>query len=105
GPKSRLSQGDVSIEYDVDKHVLTAYFKGNEEWSISLKDHIFEMVGGSEAGNYVTLNPQDMVIEAQSQNLRIKVIMREFYGGLEPSLGEVSIYNVGVSVLVGVSGT
>ena len=105
GPKSRLSQGDVSIEYDVDRQVLTACFKGNEEWSVSLKDHIFEIVGGSEAGTYVTLNPQDMIIEAQSQNLRIKVIMHEFYGGLDPSSGEVLIYNVGVSVLVGVSST
>ena len=69
------------------------------------EDHIFEIVGGSETGTYVTLNPQDMVIEAESQNLRIKAIMREFYGGLDPSLGEVSIYNVRLSVLVGVSGT
>lgn len=105
GPQVRFSQGDVSVEYDMDKEGVIIYFRGNKEWYVSLNDYITEIAGKSEVSPSIILEPEDMVIQAQTDHLKIKVVMTRLYGGLDPATGKVEIYDVELMVLIGVSGT
>lgn len=105
GPQVSLSQGDVSLEYDMDKESVAVYFKGDKEWHISLNDYITEIAGKSGVSPSITLAPEDMIIQTQTDHLKIKLVMTRLYGGLDPDTGKAEIYDVELLVLIGVSGT
>jgi hypothetical protein len=70
-----------------------------------LNDYITEIAGKSGVSPSIILEPEDMVIQAQTDHLKIKVVMTRLYGGLDPVTGKVEIYDVELMVLIGTSGT
>ena len=69
-----------------------------------MNDYITEIAGKSGVSPSITLAPEDMIIQTQTDHLKIKLVMTRLYGGLDPDTGKAEIYDVELLVLIGVSG-
>lgn len=71
----RLSRGDIAIEYDEDSKRLTVYLGGDPEWKISLNDYVGSLKPIYEGGSLPRFDPEDMVLDAETTRLRIKLVI------------------------------
>lgn len=108
GNKISLSQGGVVTTYDGNTQSIAVSLNGGLEWEKSLAEFIDDLLPQYEPQyepqNRIEFRREDMAIEAETANLRIKVVITILLGEVEPASQKPVIHHVGFFVLVGGTG-
>ncbi|MGI6627942.1 MAG: DUF4153 domain-containing protein [Bacillota bacterium] len=99
-----LSQGDVLTTYDWDTKRITVSLNGNLEWEDSFAEFISNVLSKYGPENEVEFRSEDMAFEAESSNLRIKVMITGLWGEVDPASQKPIVHQVGFFLLVGKTG-
>ena len=95
-----LSQGDVLTTYDWESRRIAISLDGNLEWEKSFAELIGSIRPRYETQDSIEFLPEDMVFEAGSANLRIKVVINSIWGEVEPNTQEPVVHHVGFLLFV-----
>ncbi len=102
--KISLSQGGVVATYDGNTQSIEISLNGNLEWKESFPEFISKLLPQYEPENRIEFRPDDMVIETETANLQIKVIITTMWGEVDPSSQKPRMRHVGFLLLVGGTG-
>lgn len=97
----RLSQGDVGAAYDRDNQRITVTLAGKMEWEQCLTEFVLEIQSKYGATESAELLPGDMVIEAETPDLRIKVVVVSISATVDPVARQTVVHEAEFVVLVG----
>jgi len=78
-PMITLTQGRVSVTYEREGHKVMVTLDGNLEWELSLLEYLSGLEPKYD-GEMPGFSPEDMVLDAESVNLRVKVVITAVEG-------------------------
>lgn len=100
-PATTLRDGDVQVEYNRETHRVVVRLNGGLEWEQSFVEYAKVYVAPHFSDGQTQIRPEDMIFEALSSNLRIKVVVTSMFGGADAFAGEMNLNQVGFLLLVG----
>lgn len=101
GTVSTVKQGDIEVAYGRETNRVTITRDGAKEWEQSLVDYVRVLRAQHLLSEPLQIRPEEMIFEAETNNLRIKVVFLSVYADIDEATNEVRIGRAEFLILVG----
>ncbi|MGE5580483.1 MAG: DUF4153 domain-containing protein [Bacillota bacterium] len=100
GPVSAIKQDDIEVAYNRETHGVTLTLGGVKEWEQSLVEYIKVLRAQHLLSEPPQIRPEDMIFEAETESLRIKVVFVAVYADADDT-NAIILHRAEFLVLVG----
>lgn len=100
-PVSTVKQEDIEVAYDSETHEVTVSLDGVKEWEQSLVEYAKVLRAPHLMNQPLQIRPEDMIFEAETEHLRIKLVFLAVWADAEESTDAVILRRAEFLMLVG----